>query len=47
MSGAHDRAIAATADKCRGNMKLDQTAEQVASIGMYCLAEVGANKPIG
>lgn len=31
MGEAHDKAIAATVDKCRENMKLDLTAKQVAS----------------
>lgn len=47
MSGVHAKAIKATADKCRGNMRFDLTAKRVASIGKYYLTEVGANKPIG
>jgi hypothetical protein len=47
MTSVHDKAIAATVEKCRDNMKLDLTGKQVASIVKSYLKEVGANKPIG
>lgn len=47
MTDVHDKAITATVEKCRGNMKLDLTEKQVTSIVKTYLKEVGANKPIG
>jgi hypothetical protein len=47
MGEVHDKAIAATVDKCRTSMKLELTSKQVAAIVKSYLKEVGANKPIG
>lgn len=47
MTGVHDKAISATVEKCRGNMKLDLSAKQVGSVVETYLKEVGANNPIG